>query len=138
MHRAEGSGISVSGQLLVLRPVFEHALMNRDAVRAAEIPIERAEGPILMVSGEVDAMWPATAMAETAQRRASKAGSVTEHRAHQVMKCQPPSTGRLTPLTDRLVRRKTAASRMSAMLGSRPVGVVERCRSRTGAGLALQ
>src|SRR5438270_190703 len=50
------------------------------------------------------------------------------------MKCQPPSTARLMPLTDRFVSRNRAASRMSAIVGSRPVGVFDRCPSSTGAG----
>jgi hypothetical protein len=41
---------------ITLRPLFERALQDADAVRAAEIPVERAAGPILLVSGEADAM----------------------------------------------------------------------------------
>jgi dienelactone hydrolase len=55
-----------------LRPLYERALEDKDAIRAAEIPVERTKGPILMVSGELDAMWPSTPMAEIAQRRAAE------------------------------------------------------------------
>jgi len=43
-------------------------------IRAAEIPVERVQGPILMVSGEADTMWPATDMAQIAERRAAERG----------------------------------------------------------------
>src|SRR4029453_15522015 len=39
--------------------------------RAAEIPVERARGPMLLVSGEADAMWPSTRLGELVERRAA-------------------------------------------------------------------
>ena len=59
---------------LALRPAFETALRDEAAISRAEIPIERAKGPILMVSGEDDAMWPSTTMGEIAERRAATRG----------------------------------------------------------------
>ena len=62
-------GFGTSGPV-ALRPLFERALQDPDAVRAAEIPVERARGPILLVSGEADAMWPSTRLGELVERRA--------------------------------------------------------------------
>jgi hypothetical protein len=62
------------GSVISMRPCFEAMLRDRDAIRAAEIPVEQVKGPILMVSGGADAMWPATAMAENAVHRAAAHG----------------------------------------------------------------
>jgi dienelactone hydrolase len=59
---------------LVSTPGFLAELRNAEAVRVAEIHIERASCPILMISGEEDAMWPSTMMAEQVERRASAHG----------------------------------------------------------------
>jgi hypothetical protein len=73
---------------ITLRPLFERALQDADAVRAAEIPVERATGPILLVSGEADAMWPATRLGELVERRAAAARS-----AHPVAHLRYPGAG---------------------------------------------
>jgi dienelactone hydrolase len=49
---------------LAVAPIYEAALANEEAVSAANIPVEQARGPILLVSGEDDRMWPAARMAE--------------------------------------------------------------------------
>ena len=54
-----------------LTPLFERLLQDEGAVRVAEIPVERARGPILLVSGEADAMWPSTCLGELVERRAA-------------------------------------------------------------------
>lgn len=55
---------------IALCAAFEATLENKDAFRSAVIPVERIHGPILFVSGEADAMWPATRMTEIAEARA--------------------------------------------------------------------
>src|SRR5581483_4564279 len=55
-----------------LRPLFEMALADPARWAGAEIPVERMRGPILLVSGEEDAMWPSTPMGELVERRASE------------------------------------------------------------------
>lgn len=57
-----------------LRPVFEAALADPATWTHAEIAIERATGSMLLVSGEDDAMWPSTPMAELIARRATTCG----------------------------------------------------------------
>jgi dienelactone hydrolase len=71
-----------------LTPVFERLLQDEGAVGAAEIPVERARGPILVVSGEADAMWPATRLGERVERRAA-AGRST----HPVTHLRYPGAG---------------------------------------------
>lgn len=44
--------------------LFESALRNREAVQAAAIRAERTHGPILLISGGDDQVWPALRMSE--------------------------------------------------------------------------
>jgi dienelactone hydrolase len=64
---ADGSPVSI-------RPVYEAALADTARVSAAEIPVERSRGPILMISAGKDAQWPSTPLAEIAERRAARFG----------------------------------------------------------------
>ena len=47
-------------------------LDDADMVAAAEIPVERAVGPVLLVSGEDDAMWPSARLSRIAEARAQR------------------------------------------------------------------
>lgn len=55
---------------VALRAAFEPALADPASFTHAVIPVETTRGPILFVSGEADAMWPATPMTEIAEQRA--------------------------------------------------------------------
>jgi dienelactone hydrolase len=44
-------------------------------VAAAEIPVERANGPVLLLSGEDDAMWPSARLSRIAEARAAREGA---------------------------------------------------------------
>lgn len=79
-----------AGSPIALRAVFEDMLRDRDVIRAAEIPVEQIRGPILMVSGEADAMWPATEMAQIAEHRAAEHGFT-----HQLTHLRYPGAGHL-------------------------------------------
>jgi dienelactone hydrolase len=59
---------------IVSTPGFLAELRNAEAVSVAQIRVERALCPILMISGEEDAMWPSTLMAEQVEYRASTHG----------------------------------------------------------------
>lgn len=59
---------------VALTPGFLAELEDDDAVAAAEIAVERTNGPILLVSGEDDAMWPSSRMGELAEKRAADNG----------------------------------------------------------------
>ena len=50
-------------------------LDDADMVAAAEIPVERATGPVLLLSGEDDAMWPSARLSRIAEARAAREGA---------------------------------------------------------------
>jgi pimeloyl-ACP methyl ester carboxylesterase len=50
-------------------------LEDADMVAAAEIPLERATGPVLLLSGEDDAMWPSARLSRIAEARAAREGA---------------------------------------------------------------
>jgi acetyl esterase/lipase len=60
------------GSPIIFTPVYEAQLANASAeiLAAAEIPIEQCDAPVLLVSGEDDALWPSSVLAEIAVRRA--------------------------------------------------------------------
>ncbi len=57
---------------IALRPMFEKAMRDRDLTQRAEISVERARGPLLLLSGEADAMWPSTPFAELIVERVAR------------------------------------------------------------------
>ena len=54
-------------------PAFLSALRDAQAVERAFIPLERINGPVLLVSGDDDALWPSTTFSELAVERLQKA-----------------------------------------------------------------
>ena len=69
-----GELISMTGSLFGSgavrgRPFYERALANRAAVEAASITVEKIRGPVLLVSGTDDELWPSTRFAEMAISR---------------------------------------------------------------------
>ncbi len=56
------------------RTLFRSALRNRQAVRQAAIPVEQTRGPILLISGGDDRIWPASRMAEMIVGRLQSCG----------------------------------------------------------------
>jgi dienelactone hydrolase len=75
---------------IVLTPSFEARLAaaSADEMAAAEIPVERCDGPVLLLSAEDDALWPSVALAEVAARRARGHGG-----AHHVRHLRYPDAG---------------------------------------------
>lgn len=73
---------------VALRPMFDAALAAAATWAHAEIAVERASGSILLVSGEDDAMWPSTPMAELIARRATSCGF-----PHRVVHLHYPGAG---------------------------------------------
>lgn len=65
------------GDAVVYTPSFLASLADASpqAREAAEIPVEKAGGPILLTSGEDDALWPSTTLAEIAVQRARSRGA---------------------------------------------------------------
>jgi dienelactone hydrolase len=54
---------------LELTPMFLKSLEDRVAVEAAAIAVERIRGPVLLISGEDDRLWPSPVLAEIAAAR---------------------------------------------------------------------
>lgn len=50
-------------------PIFESSLRDEEAVERAMIPVERIKGPVLMISGGDDLMWPSAALSNLVLRR---------------------------------------------------------------------
>jgi dienelactone hydrolase len=49
---------------VMFRNLFRAGLRNREAVEQASIPVEQIRGPILLISGGDDHLWPAAEMSE--------------------------------------------------------------------------
>lgn len=59
----------VSRRPLQLRVFYEEAIKNEAAVTAGAIPVERINGPVLLLSGADDRLWPSAVLADIAERR---------------------------------------------------------------------
>jgi acetyl esterase/lipase len=73
---ARATGKPTTGPV-VLRSVFEDTLEDprtTSALQEATIPVERIAGPILLVSGDADAMWPSTRLSDIITHRAGTHG----------------------------------------------------------------
>jgi dienelactone hydrolase len=75
---------------LRLTPSFLRGLENRAAVEAAEIPVERINGPVLLISGQDDQMWPSPVLAEIAMTRLAR-----HHHPHADRHLSYPGAGHL-------------------------------------------
>lgn len=62
-------GSYLSQQPIVGRVFYERALKNETAFAAAEIAVEKIDGPLLLISGTDDQMWPSTRLSEMAIER---------------------------------------------------------------------
>ncbi len=62
------------GQPTAYTPVYLRHLRDERAVERATIPVEKIRGPVLLVSGTDDQMWPSSALADIAMRRLQSNG----------------------------------------------------------------
>lgn len=69
-----GIGPSMGDRGMRLLPIYDRGLDNSDAIAEATIPIERATGPTLLISGGDDLCWPATRMCMMLTERMREAG----------------------------------------------------------------
>jgi dienelactone hydrolase len=60
---------------VMFRNLFRAGLRNRKAVERAAIPVEKIRGPILLISGGDDHLWPAAQMSEAIIARLQHNGS---------------------------------------------------------------
>src|SRR5580693_3398117 len=66
---------------VMFRDLFRSGLRNRAAVERAAIPVENIRGPLLLISGGDDHLWPAAEMSEAIIARLKRHGSshASEH-----------------------------------------------------------
>jgi dienelactone hydrolase len=57
------------GEIRAFTPIYLRHLGDARALERATIPVENTRGPILLVSGTDDQMWPSSALADVAMRR---------------------------------------------------------------------
>ncbi len=60
--------------------IYDGALAHLDEHREAIIPVQRIHGPILLISGAKDTLWPSTRMANMVMRRLDEKGFAFAHR----------------------------------------------------------
>lgn len=74
----------MSGKPMVLLDLFENGLKDEEKVKAAAIPVENIQGPVLLLSGKADQMWPSAAMAEqvVARLKAKNFAHAVEHHSY--------------------------------------------------------
>lgn len=84
-----------------LAPIFESSLRDGAAVERATIPVERINGPVLLISGTADSMWPAVTLSEIAVQRLREHGHrfplehlVYEGAGHMIFPPYAPTTRR--------------------------------------------
>jgi dienelactone hydrolase/uncharacterized protein (DUF2141 family) len=77
-----------------MRPMFESAL-SKGAPAGSEIEVEKINGPVLLLSGEADALWPSTPMANAviARLKAKKFKHAFDHYSY-------PGAGHLVFMAD--------------------------------------
>jgi dienelactone hydrolase len=88
---------------VMFRNLFRAGLRNREAVERAAIPVENIRGPILLVSGGDDHLWPAAEMSEAIIARLKRNGSTHAaehlyfaHAGHMLRYPHLPATARVS------------------------------------------
>jgi dienelactone hydrolase len=66
---ADPMPVAEPGRPVAYTPFYLSCLRDGRAVERATIPVEKTRGPVLLVSGTDDQMWPSSALAEIAMRR---------------------------------------------------------------------
>jgi dienelactone hydrolase len=67
--RLDRTAVNWNERPVRLTPGFVAGLLDEATVTAAEIPVERINGPVLLVSGTDDQVWPSSTLADIAVRR---------------------------------------------------------------------
>jgi dienelactone hydrolase len=67
------------GDPIPLTPYFLKSMENREGIERARIAVERIGGPVMLISGEADAMWPSAAFADMAMDCLERAGHSNAH-----------------------------------------------------------
>jgi acetyl esterase/lipase len=117
-----GVGPSTSARGMSVLPIYDRGLDDVAAVEAATIPLERATGPVLLISGGDDRMWPATRMCGMVidrMRRTGREYAVTHlnfpDAGHMLFPFEPSSSVAMPPMPFDLGGRPGAAINADAV-----------------------
>jgi len=112
--------VTVARRPVMFRNLFRAGLRNREAVERAALPVELIRGPIMLVSGGDDHVWPAAEMCETILAR------LTDHRfSHAVEYLNYPHAGHMLrypylPTTSRQSRNRHLRNARFSFGGTAP------------------
>jgi dienelactone hydrolase len=81
---------SDSDEIISFTPDFLKAMDDGEMARAAAIEVEKINGPIMLISGDDDAMWPGTLFSEKVKQRLEQADFT-----HEVQHKSYPGAGHL-------------------------------------------
>jgi dienelactone hydrolase len=83
-YKSMPSSRNTTGPLSYM-PYYLASLENAEAVTKAAIPVEKIQGPIMLISGKDDQLWPSSIMAERviARLREYKHGHRSEHLSYE-------------------------------------------------------
>lgn len=70
-NRPDRGGVDVAGEPV---PPLPPTAMSADALRAAEIPVERINGPVLLIGADGDRVWPSSFLSRIAWDRLQREG----------------------------------------------------------------
>src|SRR5262249_15270768 len=62
----------LGGEPFALRSVYLTTLEDPEIVERAAIPVERIDGPVLLISGQDDQLWPSSVFADMVVERLAK------------------------------------------------------------------
>jgi dienelactone hydrolase len=82
--------VAVLRRPLMFRNLFRAGLRNREMIERASIPVEQMRGPVLLISGGDDHLWPAAEMSEAIVARLKK-----NNFAHAVEHLHYPRAGHM-------------------------------------------
>jgi dienelactone hydrolase len=112
--------VALARRPVMFRNLFRAGLRNRKAVARAAIPVEQIRGPIMLVSGGDDHVWPATEMCESIVAR------LADHRfPHAVEHRNYPHAGHMLrypylPATSRQSRNRHLRNARFSFGGTAP------------------
>jgi dienelactone hydrolase len=80
--KGNAEGLNWRDKPVRLDQFYRNAMSDEAAVERAAIPVEKINGPVIMMSGTDDGMWPSTMMAELLMKRFKDKGF--RHRAEHL------------------------------------------------------
>jgi hypothetical protein len=61
--------LNANPEVMAIAPIFQLYLKDAEAVRQATILVEKIRGPVLLVTGKEDQVWPSAQMADLVMKR---------------------------------------------------------------------